>query len=62
MTSHIRTALVIGGGIAGSTTAMALQRAGVEARVREAYHVTADGIGGGLSLAPNGVNALDAIG
>lgn len=62
MTSHIRTALVIGGGIAGSTTAMALQRAGIEARVHESYHVTADGIGGGLSLAPNGVNALDTIG
>jgi len=62
MTSHIRTALVIGGGIAGSTVAMALQRAGIEATVHEAYHVTADGIGGGLSLAPNGVGALDAIG
>ncbi|MFF4020838.1 FAD-dependent monooxygenase [Streptomyces sp. NPDC001843] len=62
MTSQTRTALVIGGGIAGSTVAMALQRAGIEATVHEAYHVTADGIGGGLSLAPNGVNALDAIG
>lgn len=62
MTSQTRTALVIGGGIAGSTVAMALQRAGIEATVHEAHHVTADGIGGGLSLAPNGVNALDAIG
>ncbi|MFJ9721213.1 FAD-dependent monooxygenase [Streptomyces sp. NPDC101209] len=62
MTSHTRTALVIGGGIAGSTVAMALHRAGSEATVHEAYQLTADGIGGGLSLAPNGVRALDAIG
>ncbi|MFC1408053.1 FAD-dependent monooxygenase [Streptacidiphilus sp. N1-12] len=57
-----RTALVIGGGIAGATAALALRRAGIEATVYEAYDSTADGIGGGLTLAPNGLNALDAIG
>jgi FAD-dependent urate hydroxylase len=62
MTSQTRTALVIGGGIAGSAVAMALHQAGIEATVHEAYHDTADGIGGGLSLAPNGMDALDAIG
>ncbi|MBM9506447.1 FAD-dependent oxidoreductase [Actinacidiphila acididurans] len=62
MTSPTRTALVIGGGIAGPVVAMALRRAGIQATVFEAYDVTADGIGGGLSLAPNGVNALEAIG
>ncbi|MEU9376951.1 FAD-dependent monooxygenase [Streptomyces sp. NPDC048255] len=62
MSSQTRTALVIGGGIAGTITAMALRQAGIEATVHEAYSSTADGIGGGLSLAPNGVNALDAIG
>ncbi|MEU0162914.1 FAD-dependent monooxygenase [Streptomyces sp. NPDC006261] len=61
MTSQTRTALVVGGGIAGSIVAMALRKAGIEATVHEAYRTTADGIGGGLSLAPNGVNALDAI-
>jgi 2-polyprenyl-6-methoxyphenol hydroxylase-like FAD-dependent oxidoreductase len=56
------TALVIGGGIAGPVAAMALQRAGIEARVYEAYDGAADGVGGMLGLAPNGINALDVIG
>ena len=62
MTSHIRTALVIGGGIAGPIAAMALQQAGIEATVYESYAGTADGKGGGMTIAPNGQDALDAIG
>ena len=57
-----RTALVIGGGIAGPVTAMALRRAGIEARVYEAYDKPADGIGGMLGLAPNGLDALGVLG
>ncbi|MET0233372.1 MAG: NAD(P)/FAD-dependent oxidoreductase [Kibdelosporangium sp.] len=57
-----RTALVIGGGIAGPVTAMALHRAGVEATVFEAHDEPADGVGGMLGLAPNGLAALDVIG
>ncbi|MGH3390085.1 MAG: FAD-dependent oxidoreductase [Actinomadura sp.] len=57
-----RTALVIGGGIAGPVAAMALQKAGVQATVYEAYDSTADGVGGGLSIAPNGLNALEVLG
>jgi 2-polyprenyl-6-methoxyphenol hydroxylase-like FAD-dependent oxidoreductase len=57
-----RTAVVIGGGIAGPVAAMALAQAGIEATVYEAYDSTADGVGGGLSIAPNGQNALAAIG
>lgn len=56
------TALVIGGGIAGPVAAMALRRAGIEAVVYEAYAGTADGVGGGLSIAPNGLDALGVIG
>ncbi|MDQ0376999.1 FAD-dependent oxidoreductase [Amycolatopsis thermophila] len=56
------TAMVIGGGIAGPVAAMALRRAGVEAVVYEAYSGTADGVGGGLSIAPNGLDALEVIG
>ncbi|MFD4555408.1 FAD-dependent oxidoreductase [Streptomyces sp. NPDC058469] len=58
----VRTALVTGGGIAGPVAAMALRRAGIEATVHEAYDSTADGIGGGMTIAPNGQQALDAIG
>ena len=57
-----RTALVIGGGIAGPVTAMALQKAGFDAAVYEARPERADGVGGGFSLAPNGLAALDALG
>ncbi|NES12441.1 FAD-dependent monooxygenase [Micromonospora sp. PPF5-17] len=60
--SRVSTAIVIGGGIAGPVTAMALHRAGIAATVHEAYPSTADGIGGTLALAPNGVAALRLVG
>ncbi|PKV90550.1 2-polyprenyl-6-methoxyphenol hydroxylase-like FAD-dependent oxidoreductase [Amycolatopsis echigonensis] len=53
--------LVIGGGIAGATTAMALRQAGIEAAVYEAYPKAADGVGTALTLSPNGRNALRQI-
>ncbi|MET8529981.1 FAD-dependent monooxygenase [Micromonospora sp. NPDC005172] len=61
----VRTAIVIGGGIAGPVTALALRRAGITVTVAEAYPETAGGvggIGGTLALAPNGVAALRAVG
>jgi FAD-dependent urate hydroxylase len=57
-----RTALVIGGGIAGPVVAMALQKAGIEAAIYEARSDVADGVGAGLAIAPNGLNALAVIG
>jgi len=57
-----RTAMVIGGGIAGPVTAIALQQAGIDATVYEAYATAADGVGGMLGLAPNGLDALAAVG
>lgn len=73
----IRTALVIGGGTAGLVAAMALHKAGIEARVYEAYdsrssgrsgggrfgngHGEGGGRGGGMTIAPNGQQALEAI-
>ncbi|MGH3648901.1 MAG: FAD-dependent oxidoreductase [Micromonosporaceae bacterium] len=60
--SQVKTALVMGGGIGGPVAAMALHRAGIDATVYEAYRSTADGIGGGLSIAPNGLGALAVIG
>jgi 2-polyprenyl-6-methoxyphenol hydroxylase-like FAD-dependent oxidoreductase len=58
----IKTALVIGAGIAGPVAALALRKAGIDARVYEAYPSAADGTGGVLTLAPNGLAALDIIG
>jgi FAD-dependent urate hydroxylase len=60
--ARVRTAVVIGGGIAGPVVAVALRRAGIAATVYEAYARNADGIGGELMLAPNGMAALAAIG
>jgi 2-polyprenyl-6-methoxyphenol hydroxylase-like FAD-dependent oxidoreductase len=59
--TKVSTAIVVGGGIAGPVTAMALQRAGIAATVYEAYHDTADGIGAMLSIAPNGLAGLDVL-
>jgi FAD-dependent urate hydroxylase len=56
-------ALIIGGGVAGPVAAMALQRAGIDAVVYEAYAPTTDEeVGSYLSVATNGIDALRAIG
>ncbi|WP_026877276.1 FAD-dependent monooxygenase [Jiangella gansuensis] len=53
--------LVVGGGIAGSTLAYALHRAGAQAVVAEARPDIGTTGGAFLTLAPNGVNALRSI-
>ena len=53
---------MVGGGVAGPVAAVALRRGGIEADVYEAYGRQADGIGGELMLAPNGMAALAAVG
>ncbi|WP_026415803.1 FAD-dependent monooxygenase [Actinomadura oligospora] len=60
--TDVRTALVIGGGIAGPVTALALARAGIEATVFERRPEAADGVGAMLSIAPNGLAALAVVG
>ena len=59
--NRARTAIIIGGGIAGPATAMALAKAGLEATVYEARPDGADGGGVMLTLAVNGIDALRAI-
>ncbi|MEU7888513.1 FAD-dependent monooxygenase [Microbispora bryophytorum] len=53
-----KKALIIGGGIAGPVTAMALRRAGIDSEVFEAYGRGAEGVGAFLTLAVNGLEAL----
>jgi len=55
-------ALIIGGGIAGPATAMALQRAGIDSVVYEAYDTSA-GLDAGafLTVAVNGLDALRTL-
>ncbi|WP_394620344.1 FAD-dependent monooxygenase [Lentzea sp. JNUCC 0626] len=55
------TAVVVGGGIAGSASAIALHRAGITAVVHEAYEQTADNAGVFLTLAANALDALRAL-
>ena len=55
-------AIVIGGGIGGPVAAMALRKAGIDASVHERYDRRSDGSGGALSIAPNGVQALEVVG
>ncbi|MEU6476494.1 NAD(P)/FAD-dependent oxidoreductase [Streptomyces sp. NPDC047017] len=50
--------LVIGGGIAGTATALALHKAGFDATVYEAHPDSAADIGAFLTLAGNGMRAL----
>jgi 2-polyprenyl-6-methoxyphenol hydroxylase-like FAD-dependent oxidoreductase len=53
--------LIIGGGIAGTATALALQKAGLEATVYEAHPDSAEDIGAFLTLASNGMRALAQV-
>ncbi|WP_433366058.1 FAD-dependent oxidoreductase [Actinoplanes sp. CA-142083] len=62
MSKRVRTAAIIGGGIAGPVAALALHKAGIAATVYESYPSPAEGLGGTIALAPNGVAALDIVG
>ncbi|TDC61024.1 FAD-dependent monooxygenase [Micromonospora sp. KC207] len=57
----MKNALIIGGGIGGTAMAMALQRAGIESRIFEAYDRPAEYTGLFLNIASNGLDALRAI-
>ena len=55
-------AVVVGGGVAGSASAIALARTGADVVVYEAYEDPAGPVGSYVSLAVNGLRALDALG
>jgi 2-polyprenyl-6-methoxyphenol hydroxylase-like FAD-dependent oxidoreductase len=57
-----RSAIIIGGGIAGPLTAIGLKKAGVEATVYEAYEEPAYETGAWLTVAVNGIQALRTLG
>jgi salicylate hydroxylase len=54
--------LVVGGGVAGPVSAIALRRLGVEVTIVEAYEDPGGDVGSFLSLATNGLRGLAAIG
>ncbi|MDN3238195.1 FAD-dependent oxidoreductase [Glycomyces tritici] len=61
-TGRARTAIVIGGGVAGPVAALALAKAGIDATVFEAHRPGTGSRGGPLTLASNGLNALRVVG
>ncbi|UJW30771.1 FAD-dependent monooxygenase [Saccharothrix sp. AJ9571] len=56
------TAMIIGGGVAGAASAVALNRAGIDSVIYEAYDRGADNAGVFLTLAVNALDALRALG
>ncbi|TSB23702.1 FAD-dependent monooxygenase [Streptomyces benahoarensis] len=56
-----RKALIVGGGIAGTVTALALHKAGIAAEIFEAYPTGADDVGAFLVVFTNGLEALRVI-
>lgn len=61
MSSGAKTAIIIGGGIGGLTTAVALRRSGIDAQVYERAPELHE-VGAGLSLWANAVKALRRLG
>ena len=55
-------AIVAGGGVAGSAAAITLRRIGADVTVYEAYDDPAGPVGSYVSLAVNGLRALDVLG
>jgi FAD-dependent urate hydroxylase len=55
------TAVIVGGGIAGASCAIALRKAGIKSVIYEAYDRTADDAGVYLTLAVNALDALRAL-
>lgn len=54
--------LIVGAGIAGTATGVALARAGIEAEICEAHDRGSDGVGAWLTLASNGIDAAATLG
>lgn len=61
MESHARNATVIGAGVGGLATALALHQRGLKVTVHERAG-SLDPVGSGISLAPNALRALDTLG
>ncbi|MGV9713797.1 FAD-dependent monooxygenase [Gordonia sp. NPDC003424] len=55
-------AVIVGGGIAGPATAMALQAVGIDCVVLEAKSETDRNAGSWFTISPNGLAALDVVG
>ena len=59
---HRCKALIVGGGVAGTVTAMALQQVGIEAAIFESHPPSDGELGSYFTLTANGLEGLAAIG
>lgn len=57
----VKSALVVGGGIAGPVTALALHKAGIDVTIFEACDGGRANVGGAFTIATNGLDALDSV-
>jgi 2-polyprenyl-6-methoxyphenol hydroxylase-like FAD-dependent oxidoreductase len=57
----VRTALIVGGGIAGPACALAFARVGIRSTIVEAHPGPADGVGAIITLASNGFEVLQTL-
>ena len=55
-------ALIVGGGVAGTVTAMALQQVGIEATIFESHPPSDGELGSYFTVTANGLEGLAAIG
>jgi len=63
MPGHAKRVLIVGGGVGGLSTAIALRRAGIDAVVFErASEVRKITVGGGFTMWPNSMSALEHLG
>lgn len=62
MKTPSKKALIIGGGVAGPATALALQHIGIDAVIYEANDIPEENTSAFLTVATNGVNALHTLG
>ncbi|MGK2932111.1 MAG: FAD-dependent oxidoreductase, partial [Solirubrobacterales bacterium] len=55
-------AIIIGAGVTGTATAIALHKAGIESELYEGRDAHSDGVGAFLTLAVNGIATLRTLG
>jgi 2-polyprenyl-6-methoxyphenol hydroxylase-like FAD-dependent oxidoreductase len=58
----LRTAVIVGGGIAGPAAALALAKVGIRSTIVESHPGPADGVGAIITLAANGLDVLRTLG
>lgn len=54
--------IIVGGGVAGLSLALMLEKNGIDFVILEAYHEIAPQVGASFGILPNGLRVLDQLG